>query len=66
MDILKNFSDLKTTNGVVEEIFRSEVDEIILPISNILNKWLTTVSCKGYKRIHDLQKNNLKLSYVVN
>ena len=38
LDLLKYFDDVRTTNGVIQEIFRSEMDEIISPVSSSLQK----------------------------
>ena len=64
LELLKHFKDVRTTNGVIQEIFRSEMDEIISPVSSSLQKWLFLVSCNDYSCVHELQKNNIKLSFV--
>lgn len=63
-DLLKYFKDVRTTNGVAEEIFRSEIDEVISPFTKSLKEWLSIVSCKDIYRIKNLQVENFKLSYV--
>jgi len=62
--LLKNFREISTTAGVVEEILRSDRSEIIDPISSSFNKWLKIHSCSDYQRILEIQRENSALSIV--
>ena len=42
--LLRHFPEIHTTSGVIEEIVRSDIVEIIDPVSDALEKWLKLYS----------------------
>ena len=54
LKLLKYFKNVSTTNGVIDEILRSEIDEIITPVIIGLKKWIGTCSRNNYQRVHVL------------
>ncbi len=64
MELLKEFSDVWTTAGVIEEIVDSDISSIVNPLSKSLNDWLNTSTVIDIERIRKIQKEYPSLSYV--
>lgn len=64
LEMLKEFSDVWTTAGVVEEIVDSDISSVIDPLSNSLNDWVKTSIVVDIQRIRKIQKDYPSLSYV--
>jgi len=43
LELLKYYNDIRTSDGVVQEAFKSEIDVIIKPLSEALTKWIKVV-----------------------
>jgi len=64
LEMLKEFSDVWTTAGVVEEIVDSDISSVIDPLSNSLNDWVKTSTVVDIQRIRKIQRDYPSLSYV--
>ena len=64
LDLLKDFNNLFTTPGVIEEALRSENTKIIESISSALDDWLIVKPIKKPQKIPDIQSEYPALSYI--
>lgn len=64
LELLKEFSDVWTTAGVIEEIVDSDISSIVNPLSKSLNDWLNTSTVIDIERIRKIQREYPSLSYV--
>lgn len=64
LELLKEFSDVWTTAGVIEETVDSDIPSIINSVSKALDDWLETITVTDIKQIQKIQSNHISLSYV--
>ncbi len=64
LGLLKEFTGIWITSGVVEEAIESENSSIINPLSKALNEWIHIETVNDIKYIKKIQNNHSSLSYV--
>lgn len=64
LSLLKEFTGIWITSGVVEEAIESENSSIINPLSKALNEWIHIETVDDIKYIKKIQNNLSSLSYV--
>ena len=64
LNLLRQFPDITTTPGVVEEAMRSEISEIISELSAAINNWILIRSPQSVEEVGELRLSHPALSYV--
>lgn len=64
MELLRNYPDVYTIHGVIEEAFESDISSIVNSLSNALDDWLGVEEVNNINRIPKLQHNYPSLSYI--